>query len=595
MKRALLLIAISGIIVFSFSAASPREPDKQDRNFMQPADNSTILIDDSVPLTYQSSPVDTYNIVKYDFDPASWQGWTSRDMHAQIDTFFHVDDFSGLGGGDFGYYAALEGAKSMWCGTRSGSGSYLCNWDSAPGYGNNWDQMLTSGSISFSGTLQLSFKGLVHCEGAPYDKLTVEYEDEGSWVILGTFGGYQNLDTSFQVDSATVGGSTRFRFHFVSDGAWSDEDGLYNTDGAAIIDSITVQDSQGYYNYEDFESASLGDRGAGIWQAGTDAGFGKYAGIQSGLKPVGVDHCKSNLSSQLVFFEGSTELADQSVYPGLPITPRCLNGGGTEAPCQNEDAISPYINLNRHSTANNHVQDAVIPEGERYHLGGVLLYFTSYLDLPMNNLVFYNWQVRTIENGCPGAWKTPDMIYYLDTGYQLEGYDLAGYINSPNDTIQLGFKVIDMCDVWGGVYGDCVDHTPAPWFDNIRIQRYSQLGPSWRYGWQCRLFQDTFPYQSATSADTCRADAADDITAPEIDYRIDRGDSVVVEVTSPIAGGLGADPTYGGPAVYIHVKAEDPVDGTSLAGPQLVGANDTWMKYISDDGSWTRLRGDTAR
>ena len=595
MKKALLLIVVIGITVFSLSPVSAREPDKHHVNIMRAGYNCVMPVDDSVPGTYQASAADTYNIVRYDFEPGSWQGWTSRDMHAQIDTFFHVDDFSGLGGGDFGYYAALEGAKSMWCGSRTGGGSYLCGWDSAPGYGNNWDQLLTSDSISFSGTLELGFKGLVHCENPPYDKLTVEYEDEGSWVILATYGGYQELDTSFQVDSATVGGSTRFRFHFVSDGAWSDEDGLYNTDGAAIIDSITVKDSGTYYNYEDFESASAGDRSSGIWHGEASPGFGNYAAIRSGLIAVGTDPCTSNLSSQLVFFDGSTEPADQQVYPGLPITPRCLNGGGTEAPCQSEIAISPYIDLNRHSTGNNEVQDAVIPEGERYHLGGVLLYYTTYLDLPLDNLVFYNWQARSIEDGCPGPWQAPDMIYYYDTGYNFEMYDLSGYIGSPNDTIQVGFAVIDMCDVWGGYYGTCANHTPAPWFDNVKIKRHSQLGPSWRYGWQCRLFQDTFPFQSSTSGDTCRADAALDIAPDDDEHRIDRGDSIVVEVTSPIAGGLGTDPAYGGAAVYIHVKAEDPADATSLAGPQLVGADDGWMKYISDDGTWTKLRGDTAR
>ncbi|MBD3423558.1 MAG: T9SS type A sorting domain-containing protein, partial [Candidatus Latescibacteria bacterium] len=104
-----------------------------------------------------------------------------------------------------------------------------------------------------------------------------------------------------------------------------------------------------------------------------------------------------------------------------------------------------------------------------------------------------------------------------------------------------------------------------------------------------------FPHQSATGADTCRADIANDITATGNITEIIRGDSAVIEVNSPIAEGLGTDPAYGGAAVYIHVKATDPQDMTSVSGPALVGDSDNWMKYISDDGSWTKLRGDTAR
>jgi len=590
MNRIIVFIAVTGIILFSFNSIHTREAEVTRVRFMKSADNSNRLIDDSVVGLYRASPVDTYNIVRFDFETSDWQGWTSRDLHAQADTFFHVDDFSGMGGGDFGYYYALEGEKSMWCGTRAGD-EFGCSWDAAPGYGNNWNQLLTSDLIEFSGSLELHFKGLIHCEGAPYDKLTVEYEDDGEWVTVGTFGGYSLVDTVFSVDSATVGGITRYRFHFQSDGAWSDQDGLFNTDGAAVIDSVTVRAGGGYENFEDFESAGVGEREAGIWHAGIPPAFGKYAGLETGLQAVGIDHCNRNISTQLVFFEGSTELADQSVYPGLYITPRCLNGGGTEAPCQDEMAVSPYIDLTRYSSGDNSVQDADIPAGELSNLGGVLLRYTSYLDLPMNNLVFFNYNVRSIINGCPGDWYSPPVYYYWDTGYHFGGWDISGVINSPDDTIQVAFNVVDMCDVWGGVYGDCADHTPAPWIDNVRVQRYSTLGPQWIYrGFD--LFQDTFPYQSASGADTCRSDAAGNIAAGN---DVIRGDSVVVQVSSPVAGGLGTDPSFGGAAVYIHVNAENPEDGTSLAGPQLIGTGDGWMKYISDDGAWTKLRGDSAR
>ena len=63
------------------------------------------------------------------------------DNTAQVDTFFHVDDFAGLGGGDFGRLVPIEGTKSLWCGTPPGDDFYMCSWFNAPGYGNGWNQI----------------------------------------------------------------------------------------------------------------------------------------------------------------------------------------------------------------------------------------------------------------------------------------------------------------------------------------------------------------------------------------------------------------------------------------------------------------------
>jgi len=66
--------------------------------------------------------VDEYILAEYDFEDGVGgpdpQGWTSVDNTAQLDTFFHVDNFSGLPG-----YAPLAGSQSMWCGLRPDPGS----------------------------------------------------------------------------------------------------------------------------------------------------------------------------------------------------------------------------------------------------------------------------------------------------------------------------------------------------------------------------------------------------------------------------------------------------------------------------------------
>jgi hypothetical protein len=79
-------------------------------------------IDQGLRGRFTEAHVDTYCIVWYDFEQMNWQGWTRFDNTAQIDTFFHVDDFSGLGGGAYGCLHPIEGTRSMWCGMS------LCGW-----------------------------------------------------------------------------------------------------------------------------------------------------------------------------------------------------------------------------------------------------------------------------------------------------------------------------------------------------------------------------------------------------------------------------------------------------------------------------------
>ncbi|MCD6380508.1 hypothetical protein J7M07_08720, partial [bacterium] len=593
MKKAIVFILVVSLAAAFSGLTMARDIKKSGRTVIKTSGKTNFLRDNRTPGFYKASVVDTYNVIRYNFEVNNWQGWTKVDNTAQVDTFFHVDDFSGLEEGGHGLLVPIEGSQSMWCGARPGNDCYMCLWSTAPGYGNSWDQQLVSEEIIFEETLYLDFHAVFDCEGAGYDELYIEYKNNNDWVNLATYGGVGDVIDSYSVDSATVGGSTRFRFHFTSDGAWSDQDGLYDTDGAVIIDSITVHDTGSYYNFEDFEAAFVGDHSAGIWQSMDDSAFGMYSSLRSGMKVLNEDPCNENLTTQIMFFFGSTVQADQNKYPGLYVTPFCLNGGGTKAPCQNESVISAPIGMTRYSSNNDNIQDMTIPAGERDNFGGVLFKFEMYGDLPLDNLIFYNWAVRNIINGCPQDWKDRDFGYYWPYyGYNYSGNIISDLVTSPNDTLQVELNIIDMCDSWGGIYGTCENHTPGPWFDNVSIQRFDISGPQWYYR-GLDIFQDNFPPVEDTDG-FVRADMAQNITESSATTRIDPGDSIVVSVTSPIAGGLIEDPS-GGAAVYIHVKAYDigPGGKPDLYGLQMI--SDPWMTYISDNSEWTKLQGDTAR
>ncbi|MGD1047960.1 MAG: FlgD immunoglobulin-like domain containing protein, partial [Candidatus Krumholzibacteriaceae bacterium] len=381
------------------------------------------------------------------------------------------------------------------------------------------------------------------------------------------------------------------RFHFTSDkSGYSDEDGLLNTDGACIVDSIRVSDTGGFSNYENFEGAAVGARSAGIWHGKTGPAFGTYSGLKASMSVGDRDPCGVNFSTQIVFFIGSP--VPSTTYPGLFDTPFCEGIGGHTVPCQDELVYSPVIDLTKYSTAHNSVQDAPIPPGDLPHLGGCELRYAQYIDNSLTNLVLWQWKIRNIDaSGCPGQWVDFNFIYYYwSTGYNFFDEDIGSLITASK--IQVAVGIIDMCDVWYLVNGNCAQHTPAPWYDNVRLYRWVSNGPQWSYR-ELDLFQDNFPGNEFNIESYVRADAANDINTN--DNPVNRpGDSIVVDCTSALGGGIAADPA-GGPAVYMHVKCSyiGPAPAKpSLHGPSLQG---TYGRYKSDNGVWAIIQGDTAR
>lgn len=49
--------------------------------------------------------------------------------------YFHVEDFAGLYGGNFGLLTPITGNHSLWCGVRASQSSYA-----GDGYGNDWNE-----------------------------------------------------------------------------------------------------------------------------------------------------------------------------------------------------------------------------------------------------------------------------------------------------------------------------------------------------------------------------------------------------------------------------------------------------------------------
>lgn len=415
MMRYSLLIAL---LVILAAQSAPFITDCQSREFNRP--EVAPFMDCYGPPDYANrilrelhAPVaiDTFCIVAYTFDQMNWQGWTRIDKTAQYDDFFHVDDFAGLGGGSHGRLVPIAGTKSIWCGVRPNSNDeYLCQWKNAPGYGNNWNQLLiTENPISAVGMLSFSYRGVFDSENA-YDYTRVEYDAGGDrWEVLETYTGVHDSVNALHLIPMRQT-HTKLRFHFISDGAYSDEDGLWDSDGAAIIDDIRLQDNVGLNIFEDFEAANVGARGAGIWRGFARGSFGRYSGLKwEHLNDK--DPCHQNLTTHIAFFIGSQDPSWE--YPGLFNTPPCADFDGSDL-CQHELVASPIIDMTRHSTNKNHIQDANIPSGDIPSLAGCYLRFTVYRHQTWASSLYYIWHVRNIdiESGCPGEWRDRRFAYF---------------------------------------------------------------------------------------------------------------------------------------------------------------------------------------
>jgi hypothetical protein len=157
---------------------------------------------------------------------------------------------------------------------------YKVAWDSEPGYDYTYVQYATKGS----------------CDSL----VSVDLVPSADWVELYAFD-YVGAEIHHDTIPAGHAGSIKIRFQFTSDGAWSDQDGLWDTDGAIIIDSLTVRDEllgvpQTTYDYEDFEDEAWGDQQTldGDWECCLLTGFGDYAGLYPGTTLLQEDPCNYN-------------------------------------------------------------------------------------------------------------------------------------------------------------------------------------------------------------------------------------------------------------------------------------------------------------
>jgi hypothetical protein len=510
------------------------------------------------------------------------QGWTTHDLTTQQGDFVHVDDFAGLGGGAFGGLVALDGTQSLWVGARPDAGHPdLCGYATLPGYGNSWNQLFCSQCFTLTGDATLSY--LIAWDSEPgFDFTFVEYDAgcAGAWTPVASANGNQgNYDANGSASEALViaaaehGGSARFRFRFTADTAWSDSDGLWNTDGAFIVDNLQVVDDAGTQTSQTFEAEAVGAHGTldGDWASCNLAGYGDFAALLPGASQLQQDPCARDLSCVWTFITGSTANYACGGFPGQTAIPF----GNADGQYLTNEVWSPLIAWTGAGTQ-------------------AQLQFSVYRDLPLDNLVFYVWQVRSIVAGCPQGWVNDNLVNYGEDLDWLESINEFGSLVDPAAShIQVSLGCWDLCAFYCGTVGSGACHSHSPMIDNVRIKRIDVDGPQWQLN-SFRLFQDNFA-TDGTVTGTVRADMANDIM-PVSTLTVIPGDSAAATVVDPV-NGLMVDPNTGvGPAIYAYVKVSP--DQPAKTGAALTDNPTRWPHVgalVDLQGeTWYQVRFDTA-
>ncbi len=515
------------------SSAAPGRPSEVTESELMPTDRSLVI--HGGPLA--KATVDTVTLMgpgglypyRGDFETASampggdgllTDGWTSRD-YSVPENRWHVDTYNNPGTGNG---AACLDPSLPSCGEGEPTG----------GYGNSWLEILEFRK-GVPGAATVRVQGKLRYDTEPgYDFVYLQRRTATHPAFEPVSGG-QGLSwdgqgnvvfdyTFIYAEAERVNGDQiAVALVFDSDGAWSDADCLWPTDGAAFVDDLVVTVTAGgsTTSVEDFEDGIIGPD----WQTVPHPGVGDFARVWTGLCES--DPCGGNNTQQLAFLD---------FYPGLWIVPpppagcgRVNDSGGLLGTGFriNNQALSPVISL---------------PEG---HADGVTLAFDVYQDMRQGYIddpaIMWLWQVRSTAGGAiqSAPWVSRNFVYYGGPEYKRFERPVGDLLVPGATAVQVSLGV------WQGSYwpGSIYEGTVAPYFDNVRVQAYPAAGPRIVIAEQ-RLANDGFPASGALNLanladNSVRFDMAANI-APRSHLRNDPGDSIWIDVTP--RNGATADP-----------------------------------------------------
>lgn len=501
----------------------------------------------------------------------AWNGWTHQDLSVAPSNAWHADT-----------YHAVSGAYSAWCGEARFAACDL--GDEAGGYGNNYDAVLEwRGTVADPGqpcTVAIAAVANIDLEPG-YDYLYVEYEAAGGVGELLAVDDRQSgygLSASHQYQPGDYvgpgGDEVVVRFRVRSDAVWSDEDCLWPTAGAVQLDDVVIALDNGAGMSCDFEDGTLGP-----FTAPAPVPAGDFTALWTGLEDY--DPCRTNYSTQVAFVD------DGVVVPGTGGS-FCINW------CYGPNG---YIVNTTGGLAGEdyHLDNALVspvmawPEAD---VEGALLSFDVYVHETLSAQspgVFYSWAVRSVSAGDPAAiadapWRSDNFLYYGGPAYRRDVRDVSALLVPDPSYIQVRLRVADLGWQWGWTHDDA---TPAPYFDNVRLQAFALQGPSLSVR-EAELAHDAFPSvglvdSSNMAAASVRFDMAD--LDPHFSSGTIHGDSLALSAVTVRAGAVMADP----PRLHYRLKRNPVFDGVRTSGLPDLGsvACAPMLNPLPVEGRWT--------
>jgi hypothetical protein len=205
-----------------------------------------------------------------------------------------------------------------------------------------------------------------------------------------------------------------------------------------------------------FENGSGGPSTQG-WTTVDSTGFGDYAALVSGPTVLQEDPGYTNNTHFWAFFNGSP---DNYACGGHP-TQLAVRKSTSSTNYVKNYAVSPWIDLALDKDG--------VPVSPDFDNADVTI--EVYRDLPLDNLVFYAFQVRFMASGTPTAWGTGGFIYFGAEKRWLTRRSQAFVIPAGATQIQVQVGAVDMYPQWGGIFGTGACHSHSPLIDNIHVRR----------------------------------------------------------------------------------------------------------------------------
>lgn len=484
------------------------------------------------------------------------QGWTHRDVTDTNPKWqLYTDAFRGPNASRH-YWAGQDAAQQP-------------GWSDAPGYGNSWNELLQyAKTVSNTGAGQvvsLSFS-FNHDSEPGYDYFGVEYDSANVTISVLSLDGDSKdasgnfVPKNFPADVSVAhaieyqggdyagDGSNQIviRLTATSDGAWSDEDGLWPTDGLAMVDDITVISSEGT-DTDDFNASS------GNWapvKAPFAGDFSKVFARSSDLDP-----CREDITPLIGFIDDGTPasnpggvLPNGDPIPSIGTSSVNWNYGITGGWVVNYNGGVSFgsLNLDNEWWSPEIVWDLAGTADDGSDVAGAFIRFSVYRHLPLFNGQFYQWSVRgrDANTGFWSTWDNRNFVYYSSIPDWLNVQQgVSDLLPVEKDRVQMHLAIRDLATVFAF---PGTDATPSPLYDNASFQKYRVAGPTFA--------TRTIDIMGDSFANSGQADVTTQAGRDALDCRIDMnrsvssgagnimGDSMIVDVQSVIPGVAITDP-----------------------------------------------------